>query len=239
MDEKHYEEWLPAYALNILSAEETALVAEHLAGCPICRADLQRYQAVADDLSLAATQAAPRPIVKTKLMKQIHARQVKADPAPRLSYWQVWKASLRRSLLLWGAALLVVLALGNVFLLRRLDQARQEAVAPMRVVALASTQDSPQAVGTLIMDEEGEYGTLVVDNLAVLDAEHKYQIWLNQDGQRTSGGLFSVNAHGYASLEILAPQPLIEYQAIGITIEPAAGSPGPTGAKVLGGDITP
>ena len=108
---------------------------------------------------------------------------------------------------------------------------------PMRVVALAGTKDSTQAIGTLVMNPSGEYGSLVVDHLAALDAGHQYQVWLIKDGQRTSGGVFSVNPDGYASLELYAPLPLIEYQSIGITIEPAGGSPGPTGAKVLGGDL--
>jgi anti-sigma-K factor RskA len=60
---------------------------------------------------------------------------------------------------------------------------------------------------------------------------------LIRDGQRTNGGVFSVNPDGYASLELYSPLPLIQYQAIGITIEPWGGSPGPTGPKVLGGDL--
>jgi anti-sigma-K factor RskA len=107
----------------------------------------------------------------------------------------------------------------------------------MRVIALANTKDSPQAVGTLVTDQKGIYGTLVVDNLARLDSSHQYQVWLTQAGKRISGGVFSVNPDGYASLEILAPLPLIQYDEIGITIEPNGGSPGPTGAKVLGGAI--
>ena len=56
-------------------------------------------------------------------------------------------------------------------------------------------------------------------------------------GQRTSGGVFSVYDEGYGVLKIDAPEPLISYQNVGITIEPAGGSPGPTGERVLGGDL--
>ena len=72
----------------------------------------------------------------------------------------------------------------------------------MQVVALANTQNSPGAQGTLIINQPGDYGTLVVDKLAELDSSHQYQVWLLKDGQRVSGGLFSVNQEGYASLEI-------------------------------------
>ena len=59
----------------------------------------------------------------------------------------------------------------------------------MRVFALASTNNSPQAMGTLIMDQNGYYGTLVVDKLAQLDNGHQYQVWLNQNGERISAGI--------------------------------------------------
>ena len=107
----------------------------------------------------------------------------------------------------------------------------------MRVIALANTQNSAGALGTLVIDQQGDYGTLVVDKLAGLNSSQQYQIWLLKDGQRTSGGLFSVNPDGYASLEIMAPLPLAQYDSVGITIEPVGGSPAPTGAKVLGGAI--
>jgi anti-sigma-K factor RskA len=35
-------------------------------------------------------------------------------------------------------------------------------------------------------------------------------------------------------VQVVAPQPLDTYSALGITIEPAGGSPAPTGPKVLG-----
>ena len=81
---------------------------------------------------------------------------------------------------------------------------------------------------------DGDHGTLVVDSLAPLGQDQQYQLWLIQDGERTDGGVFSVNPEGYGSLWVETPQPLSSYSAFGITIEPAGGSPGPTGDKVLG-----
>ncbi len=236
-DEAHVTEWLPAYALNILTEAETTQVAEHLAICPACQVELHLYQAVADELPLALVQSAPRPALKDRLMKEIHSRQVKAVAPPYRTFWQRWAGFFQRSAPAWAMALIMVLALGNLFLWFRLNQTSGRDPMPMRVVALAGTKDSTQAIGTLVMNPTGEYGSLVVDHLAALDAGHQYQVWLIKDGKRASGGVFSVNQDGYASLELDAPLRLIEYQSIGITIEPAGGSPGPTGVKVLGGDI--
>jgi anti-sigma-K factor RskA len=75
---------------------------------------------------------------------------------------------------------------------------------------------------------------LVVDHLPPLDPAHQYQLWLIQDGQRTSGAVFSVNPEGYGSVWVSSPQPLANYSAFGVSIEPAGGSLAPTGARVLG-----
>jgi len=75
---EHAQEWLPAYALNILAQQETTQVAEHLASCPACRVELHAYQAAADELPLALVQTAPHPELKDRLMRDIHSRQMKA-----------------------------------------------------------------------------------------------------------------------------------------------------------------
>lgn len=236
-DESHVSDWLPDYALELLTEEETAQVVGHLKTCPACRAELRAYQLTVDALPLALAQAAPRPALKDRLMKEIHARQVKASGATRPSFWQSWIAFNRRSALAWSLALIVVLAAGSILLWQRVNQLSSRPVTPMRIFALTNTKDSPQAVGSLMLNPSGEYGALVVDGLPKLDAGHQFQIWLKRGNERISAGVFSVNSDGYASLEISAPLPIIQYQSIGITVEPKGGSSGPTGVKVLGGTI--
>jgi anti-sigma-K factor RskA len=235
--ENHVTDLLPAFVLDILTDEETNQVVVHLAECPTCQAEFSRMQLVADDLPLALVQTAPPPAVKDKLMRTIRSRQEKPIAAIQPTFFQKLTNLLRVRLPALGLALIAVMALGNLLLWSQLNLAKQQANTPMRVIALANTSDSPQAMGTLIMDQNGHYGTLVVDHLATLDFGHQYQIWLNRDGERISAGLFSVNHEGYASMELLAPLALIQYDTIGITVEPTGGSPGPTGAKVLGGNI--
>ncbi len=89
----------------------------------------------------------------------------------------------------------------------------------------------------LVISRDGDHGTLVVDGLSALDPAQQYQLWLIRNGKRTSGGVFSVDQQGYGSLWVKSQAPLISYTSFGITIEPAGGSPGPTGKKVLGGDL--
>jgi anti-sigma-K factor RskA len=89
----------------------------------------------------------------------------------------------------------------------------------------------------LVLSKDGEYGTLIVDGLPLKDETKEYQLWLIDDGLRTSGGVFSVSEEGYGYLEVSSQKPLVAYSEFGITTEPLGGSEGPTGEKVLGGEF--
>jgi len=238
--QEHVIDLLPAYALGCLEEAEAARVAEHTAQCAACRAELQPYLAVTDRLALAAPDALPPVRVKQQLMRRIERPAAAPSAAPRPGWWQPIAGLFRRPAPAWALAsliLIVALAAGNIWLWQRLGRSGgADTAGQIRVVAMIPTDAAPQAAGKLVISMDGEYGTLVVDGLPPLDVSHQYQLWLIRDGQRTSGGVLTVNAHGYGVLEISAPEPLAHYRSFGVTVEPAGGSTGPTGEKVLGAD---
>ena len=237
----HVMELLPAYALGCLDEEEALQVAEHLDTCPACRAELLSYEVVAGQLALAAPDAVPPSRLKQQILGQLQTSRLEPTPGPGRSLWQRIAGLFQRAAPAWGLAslaLIALLVLSNLWWWQRANQEGPLVTAGgMQVVAMAGTDAAPAAVGTLVISEDGEYGTLVVDGLPALDPDHQYQLWLIRDGQRTSGGVFSVNAEGYGALWISSPEPLSSYPAFGITIEPEGGSPGPTGDKVLGSTL--
>jgi anti-sigma-K factor RskA len=235
--ENHVIDLLPDFVLEMLSDDETNQVADHLATCSSCQSELSRLQQVADEIPLALVQTSPPPELKSSLMQAIHNQPSAMPVSTRQTFWQKLSQGLRLPLPAIGLALIILLALGNLFLWRQLNQNSLNAAVSMRVVALANTENSPGAIGTLVMDPHGNYGTLVVDNLAPLTPDRQYQVWLIKGDARTSGGLFSVNYAGYASLEIIAPLPLASYDSIGISVEPSGGSSEPTGLRVMGVDL--
>jgi anti-sigma-K factor RskA len=237
----HVSEQLAAYALDCLDDQEMVQVAEHLAACPGCRAELQSYEAVVDRLALAAPDFVPPAELKDRVMGSLQTSQRVPRAVRRPSLWQRLAERLQGASPAWGLASLVLvtlLVITNLWWWRQADR-EGPMVTPggMQVVAMAGTEAAPSAVGTLVISDDGEYGTLVVDGLPFLDQDHQYQLWLIRDGQRTSGGVFSVNDEGYGALWIASPEPLSSYPNFGITVEPAGGSPGPTGDKVLGGSL--
>jgi len=240
-NELHVLDLIPAYALDCLDGEESQVVVAHLTSCIECQGALLSYQEVIGQMAYAVPQVDPPASVKAALMAQIQAdRQASPAALPRKPWWEMLWDFIPRQTPAWAVASLALigfLVISNLFLWNQVRDLRLRQDESMVVVALNGTEMTPQSSGSIVISRDGKYGTLVVDQLPVLDESQQYQLWLIKDGQRTSGGAFSVNKHGYGSMEIWSRQPLGSYGSFGITIEPFGGSPGPTGDKVLGGDL--
>jgi anti-sigma-K factor RskA len=239
--ETHVVESLPAYTLDCLDEEEFIQVSEHLAACAECRGQLRSYQVVTDQLALAVPDADPPADLKRRLIDRVRPSRPSVSPQAQRSWWDQLTGPMQRTTPVWGLVSLILiaaLAITNVWLWQQLTRPPLLAEPEvMRTISLVGTQMAPEATGLLVISVDGEHGTLVVDGLASLEPSWQYQLWLIQDGQRTSGGVFSVSHEGYGSLWISSPQPLSSYSAFGVTIEPEGGSPGPTGDKVLGNTL--
>jgi anti-sigma-K factor RskA len=236
----HVDELLPAYALGMLELDEEARVAAHLSGCARCQAELHTFQAIPERLAYAVPVRVPPARLRQSILQSVQPQAVKPAPAVRASWRERLAASVHRAGPAWAIAslvLLAVLVVSNLALWHQVQQLSSNTSGGFTLLALNATSSAPGANGLMVISRDGRYGTLVVDGLPDLGQGRQYQLWLIQDGQRTSGGVFSVDGSGYGSLWVAAPQPLVSYQTFGITIEPQGGSPGPTGQKVLGGSF--
>lgn len=236
-NESHVLELIPAYALACLDEGEIQEVETHLSSCAKCQAELAIYRELSGQMAYAVPQIDPPAGVRAAILARL---PVAAMPQTRKSWWQSLQESFTRLSPAWAVASLALigfLVISNLFLWNQVQDLRARPDQPMAVVGLIGTEFAPESSGTIVISRDGLYGTLVVDHLPFLEESQQYQLWLIQDGQRTSGGVFSVSDHGYGSMEIESPQPLGSYHGFGITIEPAGGSPGPTGDRVLGGDL--
>jgi anti-sigma-K factor RskA len=236
----HVSELLPAFALGCLEPDEALLVAEHVAACALCRAELSEYEAIGGQLALAVPEFDPPHRLRQRLMDRVQPYPVVlGDTRVRRQRWG--SSLLNRVGPIWGWAslvLVIALAVGNLLLWQRVSQLTRTVTAEgMRVFMLMETDVAPGATGVVVVSPDGTDGALVVDGLPALDETRQYQLWLIRDGRRTSGGVFSVDPAGYGVLHVDSPAPLAAYDGFGVTIEPHGGSPEPTGAKVLGGSV--
>lgn len=233
-DHDQIAELIPEYALGILADDEAAMVKRHVDACAACQQELASYESVVDAMALAAPTMDPPAHLRAQLFERIQD-----TPAPEMptttspSWWETATSSIRSFLSgpRWRPALvlaIIAILVGAVYFWQ---QSRSE---PLDQFALTPTDAAPEAEGLIEVFANGRDATLTVKGLPLLSPAEQYQLWLIVDGQRASGAVFSVEADGSASVPIDSERPLTEYGAFGITIEPAGGSPGPTGQRVLG-----
>lgn len=127
---------------------------------------------------------------------------------------------------------------------RMLQGQKEQLAAQDALLAQFVTSDSERY--TMYAVQEGSSATAQVAwldaaNTAVLRAESfppleegkAYQLWLIRGDERTSGGLFTVDEYGCATLVFHPTQSLDDFDGMGITPEPAVGSPGPTAPPIV------
>ncbi|MCB9079085.1 MAG: anti-sigma factor [Anaerolineaceae bacterium] len=230
---------LVEYTFGSLSEAKMIFVTSHLAGCDNCRATLQDYQSIVDALALMGPEVAPSPDLERHLMARVEEAMVDKPPASKdrfglsnpARFWQhvrpVW---------VWASTILIIiLGLTTLNLWRQLEATPIVTPnEPMQAIPLHSTNNTSDASGYILVSGDGQRGAVVVDDLPPLSVDHQYQLWLNRDGQGTSGAVFSVDDEGYGLSWISAPDSIFSYTDAGVSIEPVGGSPGPTGDKVLG-----
>jgi anti-sigma-K factor RskA len=238
-EETHVLELLPAYALDGLDEAEKRQVDEHLTGCYLCRTELRAYQDVTGQLAFLAPEALPSPDLQSRLVDRIQRVKLRR---PFSSYQPSVSPPLFRRLMpvgaIMGLVLIVALALSNLLLWQRLNHLDVLAgPLGMRAVTLQNTQAAPQASAFVIISSDGDNGVLVVDELPELEAAREYQLWLVRGEETISGAVFSVDETGYRGLRIEAPDSLLNYSAVRVTVEPQGGSLQPEGVEVLNGSL--
>jgi len=250
------EEFYPAFVLDAVEEKDRKRIEAHIATCHMCNEIVAGYCSVADMLPYASPMVEPPADLKYRVLQAALPRA--RVEQPRVSVWQSLVdgfGNLLRSPALAAMTLLLVIALGiwNLSLQNQIsqqvasnqqmssDMTRERAM--MSTIAYADTQPkhldatdaAPKAVGRLFAAQDLNALALIVYDMPTLKPDQVYQIWLiDPNGNRTSGGTFTVDANGRGWVYIRAPQSLDHYQGIGITTEPTGGSPAPTGPKMMG-----
>ena len=104
---------------------------------------------------------------------------------------------------------------------------------PDRTLQLSNPEGEPGAGGTFyVRDDEG---LLVWRGLEPLPQDQSYQLWLipPAEGAPVPAGLLEIEAGAPDWLTVQIPPDAQNFAAVGVSIEPAGGSPAPTGPIVL------
>ena len=156
------------------------------------------------------------------------------------------------------AAVLVAAVFGVVALMSaentRLRQAHEQLVAELDQRELALELMRARDVGWVRMNDPDEPeaspsfawlvyspgdrgGVILASGFPELQPNMTYQLWASGDAGRISLGLFDVDANGQGAITFQLPDDLSQFRSMGITPEPATGSPGPTSPAVVRLDL--
>lgn len=253
---------LSAYALDVLSADERAVVEAHLKDCASCRDELRALSettaAIGESVPAQPMDRSRQAAVRQRLVGRAKAEsrgvtpiRTAAIPArvARAPWWlaaaasvafvvaayQAGKTSRERDAVrtALSAESLRVVALRDSLAIRERTLLAM-AGADVKVVELVANNRRPNA--RMFWAQSTNTWTMFAHNLPSPARGRTYQLWLiTRTGERISAGTFAPDPAGSA---VVSAQYALSADALGmiaVTEEPAGGVPQPTGEVVIAG----
>jgi anti-sigma factor ChrR (cupin superfamily) len=84
------------FALDTLAGREAAAYEEHLAACPLCRAEVEAARSGLADLALLAPAVAPPAGLRDRLLRRARDQEPAAAAGP-VQVWKAWSPALEES----------------------------------------------------------------------------------------------------------------------------------------------
>ena len=235
-----------AYAMDAVPAPERARFERHLARCDSCRQEIQGLREATAALGAAVSVEPPAAAKETALRAAAHTRQL---PPAVLAPPAGWAAARGRSRLGRSprlavaalacalAALGVVAGVAGYGLQHRLDQAagRDHAVAAVLTAPDATMLSSRVRTGgtaTIVMSHRERALVFTAADLRLLPAAENYELWLIGPAGTRGAGMLASSGHGKMSGPVVVSG-LSAGDSVGLTVEPASGSPQPTSPPVV------
>ncbi|MFE5554745.1 anti-sigma factor domain-containing protein [Streptomyces sp. NPDC056544] len=233
-----------AYALDALEPEERAAVERHLADCVSCTQEVREFSETVTRLGLAVA-APPSAALRDEVMRRIAT--VRQEPPSTVRAARGGHVRPRwRPVPSWALAACIAgaVALGGVAVAQyeQAEDARQQAqqarltndaVGSVLASADARVTTAPLrggAVGTVVVSAARNQAVFAASGLPAPPSGKVYQLWYDGGGGKMrSAGLMDDGAPATATL---LDGPVNTASGMGVTVEPAGGSPQPTSAPV-------
>jgi len=224
-----------AYALNALGDEEHLVFEQHLAECADCQTELSALQpaivGLTDDVAVEPPEAMRATVLEAiESTAQLEATAVTDNPPipattvdlsehRRRRTWQ-WATGIATAAIL--AVVVGVSTLGG-------GLAAEDITAAPDVAAISLQGDIGDA--QFLYSDSLDGGIFISTSLPAVNATETYQLWLIDASEPNPAGTFRPADDG--SVEFIVEAPIAPGQTLGMTIEPAGGSPAPTGEILL------
>lgn len=222
-----------AYAVDAVTEEEATAFERHLRGCPACRQEVRELREAAARLGAALATLPPPRLREATLTEVTRTRQWPPLVAVARQGGQV-----KKRIALWGAAAAaagaLVFSLVTTTTEPGADPAQQQLASVNAVLTApdASTAKGPGPRTTTVVTSRSRGKVVVLaGDLPPLAPGKTYQVWLLGAGGVHSAGLLAPDGP-HRTRPLLADLPG-GIDRVGITAEPAGGSPSPTVPAVV------
>src|SRR5271165_2082499 len=229
-----------AYALDALEAgAERDRFARHMSRCQSCASEVRGFREVATALAFAATAEPPPELRDRVLAAAARTRQlppeVRTHARPRRTRsWVPWLSGVVAT-----ASIVVAVLFGfaQSHTQQQLNQAQAENQAISLLlsspqVTLLSHSTTKGGVATVVLAAARHQLVVVTNGLPALPAGKVYQLWLISKTKTVSAGLLPPATSSGRTPAALASG-VVKGDTLGLTVEPAPGSPHPTTTPIL------
>ena len=240
-----------AYAMDAVPVEDRAAFERHLAGCEPCRQEVRGLREASAALAAATAVRPSAAFREATLRAAAQTRQLPpataAPPAP-------WPALRRQALGLRGwrprlgvalagavacvlAVAAIVVGISAYGMHSRLDQAQghDHAVAVVLGAPDAKMMTAPVTTGgtaTVVMSHRERALVFTAADLRVLPSSESYELWLMGPAGNKPAGMINMSGSGKMASPMVVSG-LSSGDSVGMTVEPAGGSPHPTTPLVV------
>jgi hypothetical protein len=242
-------------ALDVLDGEDRERFSAHEAGCPRCQAEVEAFAHVASRIALATASVPPGALVRARALAK-----PRVAPLPKAALW-----ALAAAVVLLAGVLGKTWAERNAYhrelvaALARVGAAEQDAQkseaalvrlresfsheagfralvsgAEARWVHLAPTGRGPEAC--IVWNPRSGEAMIAAAGLDPAPQGMAYEVWVIAGTSPVPAGVFHPDPGGRALFKLPAVA-LSGVKTFAVTVEPAEGTPAPTGPMVLAGNV--
>lgn len=230
-----FHDLVAAYALNALGDEERLVFDQHLAECTDCQKELAALQpavvGLTDDVAVEPPEA-----MRAAVLEAIEAT-AQLEPADVIDHPPVPGKAVdfaeRRKRRSWqwaigiAAAAVLAIVVGVSTLGGNLAVEDITSAPDFAAISLQGEIGDAQ----FLYSDSLDGGVFISTSLPAVSGAETYQLWLIDASGPNPAGTFRPAADG--SVEFIVEAAIAPGQTLGMTIEPAGGSPAPTGEILL------
>jgi Anti-sigma-K factor rskA/Putative zinc-finger len=233
-----------AYAMDAVTGPDRAAFEQHLAGCEPCRQEIRSLHEATVRLAGAVAVQPPPAMRDVALAAAATTRQlppvVSADAGRRLAPGAAgrrrWLPQLALGLAGALAAVAIILAVAVTGAQHRLDQAQLHSKAIATVLnatdaTMLTARVSTGGTATVVMSHRDRALVFTAAGLRPLPAAESYELWLMGPAGDRPAGMLPGSRPGAVGPMVVSG--LAVRDRVGLTVEPATGSPRPTSSPVL------